>query len=545
MKKFSMEKYELRTITELPTITGIRPNFYLIPCDKEAGENQIVRFELRVSGRPEPEISWFKDDKQILDSEHFKIVVNEEGSHALLIMGADPCDTGTYKCIASNSNGEASFTVKLIVYAKAPTSSPKFIDQLQNVSVKASETLTLYCRAVGKPNPKFIWLKDGQNIESNPPNIIIESDETSSKIIVSNVSVRDAGWYQCTAQNQAGSNTSRARVNVDFIHQIPQGEPIKIILPKTHRIIEHEPETYETVHLKHVLRYYEEIPPESNEFITYEEQKTKPIFAKDLKDVTLMKNNTAHFEAYLQAPNYSDLKIEWYLNDKLIENSEEFLITDRFGYVAMTIIHVQPNQTGLVKCKAINPYGEAVTIANLKCFDETPETFPKSMLYVEAQNLSNQTRSIGFEKVDDNKVAHKPLPGQDYYEKYEEIEDSEFYCEKREIEETYSKIGPHFVRPLKSNLVSNQNNTIMLEAKVTPVNDPSMRIEWYFNDQPLVLSDRISSKFENGLICLKIENLQVSDSGLYTVRAINSANEANSNSNITVHPGKAFIYNMQ
>lgn len=289
-----------RTVREddLPKISGIRPNFYLIPYDMEALENQIVRFELRVSGRPEPEITWYKDGKRLFDCEHFKLVVNEEGSHALLIMGADVQDSGTYKCIASNLNGEATFTVKLIVHEKEPTISPKFVERFQNTNIKAGESIALHCRAVGAPPPILTWQKDGMQIHPNPPHIEIVTDEASSSLFLNNITTSDAGWYQCTAQNQDGSVTTRARLNVEPIFQAQQVEPLKLNLPKTHRKIEPEPEQQpEVVHLKHVQRYYEEIQTEQTDFIQYEELKTKPIFATHLRDVSLQRGNTGHFEA--------------------------------------------------------------------------------------------------------------------------------------------------------------------------------------------------------------------------------------------------------
>ncbi|OTF69930.1 hypothetical protein BLA29_006867, partial [Euroglyphus maynei] len=341
-------------VDELPTTSGIRPNFYLIPYDMEAMENQIVRFELRVSGRPEPEILWFKNDQQLYNCEHFKLVVNEEGSHALLIMGADPQDSGVYKCIAKNQNGQSSFTVRLLVLEKEPTVSPKFVERFQNTTIKSGESIVFHCRAVGTPSPILTWQKDGIQIDPNPPSIEIHNDQCSSSLYLNNVTVRDAGWYQCTAQNQSGTVTTRARLNIESDQKLllQQGEPLKLNIPKTHRRIEQEPEQQsETIILRHVQRYYEEIPPEQRDFITYEEHKTKPIFATHLRDVSIRKGMTGHFEAYLKAADYSNMKIEWYLNDKLLENGERFIITDKYGYIALTILNVQPEDSGIVTCK--------------------------------------------------------------------------------------------------------------------------------------------------------------------------------------------------
>ena len=40
-----------------------------------------------------------------------KVIVNEQGCHALLVCAAEPGDTGEVGCIARNRSGETSFTV--------------------------------------------------------------------------------------------------------------------------------------------------------------------------------------------------------------------------------------------------------------------------------------------------------------------------------------------------------------------------------------------------------------------------------------------------
>ncbi|XP_075588793.1 LOW QUALITY PROTEIN: titin-like [Dermatophagoides farinae] len=538
------------TVDELPIISGIRPNFYLIPYDMEAMENQIVRFELRVSGRPEPEITWFKDGRQLFDCEHFKLVVNEEGSHALLIMGADPQDSGLYKCVASNQNGQSAFTVRLLVLEKEPTVSPKFVERFQNTTIKAGESIVFHCRAVGTPSPILTWQKDGIQIDPNPPAVEIRSDQCSSSLYLNNVSARDSGWYQCTAQNQGGTVATRARLNIESDQKtLLQGEPLRLNLPKTHRRIEPEPgQQSETIILRHVQRYYEEIPPEQRDFITYEERKTKPIFATHLRDVNLQKGMTGHFEAYLKAADYSNMKIEWFLNDKLLENSERFIITDKYGYIALTILNVQPEDSGIITCKVTNQYGDAQTSATLKCADTiaapapapvpaTTTTTAKPEKPIQQQVKPEQEKqketTISQQKQQAKQQEEKD---EEYRQKYQQIEDSEFYSYQKEVEESYGKIAPHFVRPLQSQILTTQGATILLEAQITPVNDPNMRIEWYLNGQPLISNERISSKFNFGYISLVIVDLRESDSGVYMVRAINGANEATSTASIHVNP---------
>lgn len=51
--------------------------------------------------------------------------------------------------------------------------SPKFVERFQSLHVREGETVTLHCRAIGTPIPNITWQKDGVQIHSQPPNILI------------------------------------------------------------------------------------------------------------------------------------------------------------------------------------------------------------------------------------------------------------------------------------------------------------------------------------------------------------------------------------
>ena len=517
---------------DLITSTGIKPNFYIIPNDIDTLEGQIVRFECRVSGRPEPEVLWYKNDSRIYDCEHYKCVVNEEGNYALLIMGADGTDTATYKCVATNSTGQASFTVCLNVIEREHTIAPKFVERFQHMNARENESIVLHCRAVGMPTPQLGWQKDGIQIESNPPNHEIKSQDGKSSLFLNNLSVRDAGWYQCTAQNQAGSVATRARVNVESSFQPPIGEPVQIRLPKTHRIIESQTiEPYETVTLRHVQKVYHhysstEYDSASSMGLEQQQQQQqmqrRPAFSTHLRDVQLMQGDRAHFEAHLSVFDYTDLIIEWYLNGKLLESSDgsdgRVITTNRYGYIALTLMNVLPTDSGIITCKVRNQYGEAITSATLKC--------------IEPQHQGGAHASLP-----------PPPPISEYTDRYENVEDSEFFKYQREIEESRKKIAPNFVRPLASNIQVQSGCRVVLEAQLTPVNDPTLRIEWLINGQPLSGNNRMSTTFDFGYVSLAIIDVQQSDSGLYVVKATNAGGEAASTCSLKIIPGLFVISN--
>ena len=96
-----------------------RPKFRKIPVDRDAQEGAMTRFDCVVTGRPIPELLWFRDGTQVHDDQLHKIVVNEDGIHSLIIHAVQPFDTGHYTCIARNKAGEDTCQVNLNVHRKS------------------------------------------------------------------------------------------------------------------------------------------------------------------------------------------------------------------------------------------------------------------------------------------------------------------------------------------------------------------------------------------------------------------------------------------
>jgi len=149
--------------------------------------------------------------------------------------------------------------------------APKFVQRFTPLNSNEGETVTLNVRAVGTPVPKITWqkvsikkqtiiirrrgpyegsmktdrkryiLQDGINVTEQPGVVSVWTEGGGSVLEITRVSPSDAGWYQCTAQNTAGSTATRARLNVvrkprpeDF----PEDKRLR--LPKPTRVIEPE-----------------------------------------------------------------------------------------------------------------------------------------------------------------------------------------------------------------------------------------------------------------------------------------------------------------
>ena len=66
-------------------------------------------------------------------------------------------------------------------------------------------------------------------------------NEASSTIVITRASASMDGWYQCTAFNEVGSDTTRGRLKVLRVEKEELRKPVqKLSLPKPARLIEPE-----------------------------------------------------------------------------------------------------------------------------------------------------------------------------------------------------------------------------------------------------------------------------------------------------------------
>lgn len=71
----------------------------------------------RVSGNPKPEVSWYKDGNIIKESPKYRMK-RDGDSVCLYVQDCTPEDSGIYRCIASNKEGDDTCDAQLQVVDK-------------------------------------------------------------------------------------------------------------------------------------------------------------------------------------------------------------------------------------------------------------------------------------------------------------------------------------------------------------------------------------------------------------------------------------------
>ncbi|XP_046554786.1 myosin light chain kinase, smooth muscle-like [Haliotis rubra] len=258
-------------IPKKPIQTGKeRPSFVAPLKNTEARQGQKVVFEVRVDGRPEPIVKWYREDALIETSPDYEIT-SSNGVHRLTIHEVFPEDSGKFTCIATNADGTTTTESRLHVEAapepmevtpaprapvyappppvtptkaappevapkpaqKAPlwqpppppvppaNIPPSFVQRLNDVRLVEGTNTKLECRVLGKPFPQVSWKKDGMPVYEGPRHKMINDERTGRcTLLISKSFSDDEGEYTCTATNPAGEVSTTARL-------LPEGPRFK------------------------------------------------------------------------------------------------------------------------------------------------------------------------------------------------------------------------------------------------------------------------------------------------------------------------------
>lgn len=94
---------------------GEAPKFIQPLKSQEVMEGSPAKLDVRISGEPEPEVEWFKDEQPVEEGSNFRIEFDDTDGCSLIINSSRVEDEGQYKCVASNDLGKAISEAELLV----------------------------------------------------------------------------------------------------------------------------------------------------------------------------------------------------------------------------------------------------------------------------------------------------------------------------------------------------------------------------------------------------------------------------------------------
>lgn len=299
--------------------------------------------------------------------------------------------------------------------------------------------------------------------------------------------VEDSGEYICRVTNSSGVAECRAMLRVTQ-------------KPAIEKSTQHPSSLEYIQHLEDYSKYQRSESIE--ETSTHMPHFIRPL--QDLGDIEEGKN--AHFEAQLTPVSDPTMRVEWYKDGRAITASSRITAIFNFGYVSLNIMHLRAEDSGSYTVRAVNRLGEAISTSNIRIICK--ETVTGDL------GISEQQR---------------------YIQKCEQLEQYQQYQNMKFVEEQpESTVRPEFKNPISDQLNIREGGFAHFEARLEPVGDSTLHVEWLKDGKIVEASSRITSFFNFGYVALTIKQVTVHDVGTYSCRAYNALGEAQTSAKMTV-----------
>lgn len=310
--------------------------------------------------------------------------------------------------------------------------------------------------------------------------------------------VQDAGEYICRVTSATGSAECRAALNIQTRASIEQRSQNPGSLQQIQQLEDYS--KYQRT---------ESIEETSNQ---------KPTFIRPLHELgELEEGRNAHFEAQLTPVSDPTMRVEWYKDGRAITASSRITAIFNFGYVSLNILHLRAEDAGSYTVRAVNRMGEAISTSSISI--RTRQTVTGDLGIPEQQN---------------------------YIEKVEELEAYQQQYNRRNVQEVQeSTVAPEFKSPIKDQLNVREGGFAHFEARLEPVGDSTLKVDWFKDGRPVEASSRTTSFFNFGYVALTVKQVTIHDVGNYTCRATNAVGQATTSANLSVVTKKDIVYDSQ
>lgn len=520
--KFVEPQYDIEEISKSKPIF-VQP----LSDPKPVGEGKNIHLECRLEplGDPTMRVEWFHNGRPVTIGSRFRTYY-DFGFVALDIVHTTSLDSGEYTVRATNHLGSAhtSSCVRVIGRSDIITDTqnemsleqiqhledasrqrhqaseeitvlqaPQFTRPLHNIESAEGTNVHLECRLqpVGDPTLKVDWFVNGNPLKSGH-RFRPAHDFDYVALDLLGVYAVDSGVYTCQARNQLGEAVTSCSVRV---------------IAKKDLILE----TQNKSGLEKIQSLEDSSRYKRTEYVD-EQVNVRPRFVTRPKDLAnLREGQHAHFECKLEPVTDSNLKVEWFKNGRPVTIGHRFRPIHDFGYVALDIIDLIAEDSGVYTCRAVNHIGTDETQCALDCRSSQ-------------QILTTTQNEAGLEQI-------------------QYLEDRSKYS-RSEVTDEVTKQTPVFTTSLK-NVEIKEGQRAHFECRLIPVSDPTMRVEWYHNNQPLKSGSRFTETNNFGFVALDILSCLPEDAGTYTCRAINRLGEAVTSAISVIHSRKAIYTESQ
>uniref|UniRef100_A0A8R1DN92 Ig-like domain-containing protein n=1 Tax=Caenorhabditis japonica TaxID=281687 RepID=A0A8R1DN92_CAEJA len=522
----------------------------------EVEQGKPAELEVRVEGKPEPEVKWFKDGAPVaIDNVHVIEKKGENGSHTLVIKDTTAADFGKYTCQATNKAGkdETIGELKVPKYSfekqTAEEVSPLFIEPLKETFASEGDTVVLECKVNKESHPNVQFFKNDVPVEIGQHMQLEVLDDGNIRLTIQNAKKEDVGAYRCEAVNVAGKADTKAELKLKYAAHVE------------------EQVTDESGQLEELGQL--ETVGETAASKT-DTGRGAPEFVELLRSCTVIEKQQAILKCKVKGEPRT--KIRWTKEGKEVEMSARVRAEHKEdGTLTLTFDNVTQSDAGEYRCEAENEYGSAWTegpiIVTLEGAPKIDGEAPDFL-----QPVKPAVVTVGETAVLEGKVSGKPKPTVKWYKNGEELKPSdrvkienlddgtqrltvsktemsdmaEYRCEaSNEFGDVWSDvtltvkepahIAPGFFKELSA-LQVKETETAKFECKVSGTKPD---VKWFKDGAELKEDKRTHfESSEDGTQRLVIEESRTDDQGNYRIEVSNDAGVANSKAPLTVVPAE-------
>uniref|UniRef100_A0A1A9W7E8 Ig-like domain-containing protein n=1 Tax=Glossina brevipalpis TaxID=37001 RepID=A0A1A9W7E8_9MUSC len=415
-----------------------------------------------------------------------------------------------------------SLNKEIEVFTSLKYEVPLFVQPLQPAIACENEKFVFECMVTGVPEPTVEWFKDGVPIHGNS-DYKTTYDKGLCRLVIEETFAADSAHYTCRATNLVGVGETSA--NLSIRDNVPN---VQMVPPR-------------------IVRFLES---------------------------TRAKEGSA-FEFACTVTGNPLPTVQWYKNDKCIDDSPDYVISYNNGEAKLRFEEVFLEDDAIYTCSASNTAGIEHCSASLVVEPLEPTEIPHFKI-----PLSNAMARVGQKIKLEALIGGLPIPnvcwlhnGKPYKPRDMKYEygrvtliipqaypnDAGVYVltAKNLAGEVYSScdvtikgrlpnetsdsemasdmepIKPKVEMPLKDVSIF-EGKPVRLDCVI--VGQPEPEVIWYHNEQPVKESVDIQLLFQGDRCSLIIQEVYQEDAGNYKVVAINSAGQASNSCELKVTP---------
>ena len=363
------ESHAKLTVQEIKPVEEQCPPKIVEPLqDGEVQEGCCFEFRAKVTGKPMPHISWFKDGICVDRSRNFTI--GEQDGHCVLrIDKAYLEDSTEFKLKATSNLGQAATSAKLRVKSTEPTELPVFQEPLPNVEVVTGQPIVLECQVHGLPRPEVQWFHHGNKLVKKNGDTHMSYDGVTAMLKVAHAFPRAGGQYICRARNAVGEASSTSIVTV------------KAPLP---------PETSDS---EAALEQQE--PPNQ-----------KPAFYVPLRNLEALSGEEVVIECVIVGR--PEPEVIWYRNNMPVKESHSTQLLFQGDTCKLVLLNCREQQSGEYKVRAVNPLGECRSTCQVKV---SPPKAKSSSTAISTQTTTTLLEQQQQQQQQQHRYTHKVAAG--------------------------------------------------------------------------------------------------------------------------------------